>query len=396
MPFYPVGGANAGGDPAAYPPVVYSTAANPTRGPMLRRVLGYGVLAAAFLASAALLAAFLGADLGVRTALLMALLAALPMLVVVPVYLWLDRHEAEPVRYLVFAFSWGALCAPAGALVLNTTAHVLFLRTGAADPDTLSAVVSAPPVEEGLKGLAVLLLLLFRRREFDGVVDGVVYAGMAGAGFAFVENILYLGHAYQQDGSTGVTSLFVMRCVMAPFAHPLFTACTGIGLGLAATRARTTAARIGFGMAGFLCAVTLHGIWNLSAAMGAYRTVYLTFQMPVFLGFLGMVILLRRHEGTLLRQYLSQYADVGWLSHPEVRMLASLPARRNARRWARAHGGAAAVASMRSFQDSASDLALLRARVVKGAAEGDARARERVLLEAMTTHRAAFVTPPVR
>jgi hypothetical protein len=50
---------------------------------------------------------------------------------------------------------------------------------------------------------------------------------------------------------------------------------------------------------------------------------------------------------------------------------------------------------MEAFQDSASDLALLRSRLVHRTAEPDAQSRELVLLEAITAHRRAFVGSPV-
>ena len=59
-----------------------------------------------------------------------------------------------------------------------------------------TAVLVAPWIEEAAKGAAVLLVLLFRRREFDGVVDGIVLAGLSGVGFAFTENVLYFGRAF--------------------------------------------------------------------------------------------------------------------------------------------------------------------------------------------------------
>ena len=62
-------------------------------------------------------------------------------------------------------------------------------------PPSVEAVYLAPVVEESVRGLAILLILWFQRRELDGVVDGLVYAGLAGAGFA-TENILYLGRAW--------------------------------------------------------------------------------------------------------------------------------------------------------------------------------------------------------
>ena len=60
-----------------------------------------------------------------------------------------------------------------------------------------------PVTEEASKGLFLLLLLWWRRAELDGILDGIVYAGMVGIGFAFVENILYLGGRLQRHRRDG-------------------------------------------------------------------------------------------------------------------------------------------------------------------------------------------------
>ena len=283
------------------------------------------------------------------------------------------------------------MCATAGALVLNTASSLAMQLAGNDDGDALVAVSSAPFVEEGLKGLGVLLVILFHRKEFDGVIDGIVYAGLIGAGFAFTENILYLGRGFTEYGEQGLTQVFILRCLMGPFAHPLFTACTGIGLGLAVVAVRRPWARVLTGLAGFLCAALLHGIWNLTAVTGHAVGSYFLVQVPLFVAFIALVITLRAREGRLIRQYLSQYADAGWLSHPEVAMLSSIPARRSARAWAQQQGGRRGVRAMRSFQDTASDLALLRSRIVRGTAESDSAGHERALLDALWRSRAAFV-----
>ena len=98
----------------------------------------------------------------------------------------------------------------------------------------------APVTEEVAKGLGVLLIFLAARREFNGVTDGIVYAGIVAAGFAFVENILYLGRSFAEDGALigqngGVLAVLILRGLFSPFAHPLFTSMIGIGCGLAAT-----------------------------------------------------------------------------------------------------------------------------------------------------------------
>ena len=366
---------------------------NPTARPRLRTVIIGGLVATGFLLSAAVLAVEYESGLGLQVTLLAALFAAIPLLVVVPTLLWLDRYEAEPTGLLVLAFAWGAICAPAGALFLNTGIAIAMRLAGAEDPDVLTAVLGAPFIEEGLKGFGVLLIVLARRREFHGVIDGIVYAGLVGAGFAFSENILYLGREFVEYGQQGLTELFILRCIMGPFAHPLFTVFTGIGLGLAVAVMRRPWSRVLVALGGYFIAALLHGIWNLSAATGHLIGASVLFQVPLFLCFIALIVGLRYREGRLIRTYLSQYADAGWLSHQEVAMLSSIPARRQARAWAGQQGGRRAVASMRAFQDEASDLALLRARMVQGTAERDAALHERALLEALVTHRRAFVGP---
>jgi RsiW-degrading membrane proteinase PrsW (M82 family) len=374
----------------------WSAVPNPTRRPALRTLLTVGVAATVFLIFLWVLLGLLGQQLESQVLLVSTLMAVIPLFVVVPTFLWVDRFEAEPPRYLVFAFLWGALVSVVVAFVLNTAGMLVLLRAEWDDPMQTGAVYLAPLTEETLKGLGILLVFLARRREFDGIVDGVVYAGLIGAGFAFSENVLYLGNAYTEFGSEGLTATFVVRGLMGPFAHSLFTACIGVGIGIAVS-SRNPSTRTVAVLVGWVCAMLLHGIWNFSAlaGQGGFFAAYVTIQIPLFLGFLGFLFWLRRREGRLIGQYLSAYADAGWLTYAEVSMLSRLGARRDARAWARAHGGVAARRSMTAFQDSASELALLRSRIVHGTAEKDAAARELVLLGALTEHRKDFIGSPV-
>jgi len=346
--------------------------------------VGFGVCAL-------VLAAAINLDTGVQSSLLGLVFAALPLGIVVPAFLWLDRFEAEPTGLLVFTFAWGALVASVFAIVLNTGSLILLQDLGQ-DPMATGSVVVAPVVEETFKGLGVLVIVLFRRHEFDGIVDGMVYAGMAAAGFAFAENILYLGRAFQEGGGAALAFVLFLRGVIGPFAHPLFTLCTGIGLGVAATTQRT-AIRILAPVAGLLVAMALHGIWNLTtiAGLNGFLTGYVLLQLPIFGGFLWLALWARRREGLLIGLHLTPYADAGWLSHPEVSMLASMPERRRARVWARMHGGRRGLHAMEAFQDAASELALLRMRMARGAADSSAPAAERALLHSIVTRRLEFI-----
>jgi RsiW-degrading membrane proteinase PrsW (M82 family) len=370
---------------------------DPTTRPALRRWLLTGVAATGFLVAALVVSAYLGATFGVQSALLALAVAVVPLGIVIPTFLWLDRFESEPTRYLVVAFLWGALVATLVAALFTTGA--LAVLEVASDPDaalTTAAVVVAPVVEEALKGVFVLLVWWFLRREFDGVTDGMVYAGVTAAGFAFTENIQYLAQAWVEGGGEALTATFVARCLLSPFAHPMFTVLTGVGVGIAAT-SRTWPARILAPVAGYGLAVLAHSLWNLAAVTGGggLLTVYLLVEVPVFLAFVAFVVWARRREGNLIGQFLRPYADAGWLSPEEVAMLSSMPRRREARVWARANAGRRGLAAMRAFQDTASELAMLRRRMHHDAADAGALAQERELLVALSSRRREFVGMPV-
>jgi RsiW-degrading membrane proteinase PrsW (M82 family) len=372
------------------PPQPRLVGTTPTGRRALRGWLFSGVTVVGFALAAVVLAAYYGATLGLLTTLLAVLLAAIPLGIVIPTFLWLDRFEAEPTRYLVVAFLWGALFAALAAGIFNSGANLAFqAATGApATANIATAVLSAPLVEEACKGMLVLLVWRLRRREFDGIVDGMVYAGIVAAGFAFTENIQYLGLAYQSGGDQGLTGTFVARCLLSPFAHPMFTVLTGIGVGIAATT-RSRVLRVLAPLAGYLLAAMCHALWNIGSLTGgqALVSVFMVVEVPIFLAFVAFVVWARRREGRLIGRYLSPYADAGWLSASEVQLLATMRGRRSARMWARATGGRAALRSMRAFQDAASELALLRLRMQHQAADQRAVETEQELLGALTARR---------
>ena len=359
----------------------------------LRRWVLTGVIVIGFALAAVVLAAYYGATLGVVTSLLAVLLAAIPLGIVIPTFLWLDRFEAEPTRYLLVAFGWGALVAALLAGIFNTGANIAFqAATGGTEAASLAtAVFSAPLVEEAVKGLLVLLVWRLRSHEFDGIIDGMVYAGIVAAGFAFTENIQYLGMAYADGGDAALTGTFIARGLFTPFAHPMFTVLTGIGIGIAATT-RSRVLKVAAPVAGYLLAALLHAIWNLAAVTGGAGlvTVYLFVEVPIFVAFVALVVWARRREGRLIGRYLSTYADAGWLSPSEVQMLSTMAGRRQARVWARSTGRPS-LASMRSFQDTASELALLRARMHHSAADAHALQTERALLDSLGARRREFL-----
>ena len=363
----------------------------------LRRALLIGFLVLLMGASGLLVLGSVTHDTGVTGFLIGLSLALLPLPVVFGALRWLDRYEPEPRGVLLFAFFWGATVAALVAAVLNTASLIAIARTGGGSGMDTTAVLVAPWVEEAAKGAAVLLVLLFRRNEFDGVVDGIVLAGLSAVGFAFTENVLYFGRAFlagqEQSLTTGFFAAgltFVLRGVFSPFAHPLFTAMTGIGLGIAA-RTPNPATRLLAPLGGYLLAVLLHGAWNLSSLSGlsGFFTGYILIMVPVFALTIALATWSRRREGATVAARLPTYVDAGWLDPEDVPMLASLQKRRQALDWMEARYGGGRAQALRDFQHSATELAFLRDRVERGLDVPDFPARERELLTAVSRARAA-------
>ncbi|GAB2897886.1 PrsW family intramembrane metalloprotease [Streptomyces mayteni] len=337
-------------------------------------------------------------------------LALLPLPVLVLTFRWIDAVLPKPPRTLAFAFGWGACVATLIALFANgLLVRVLTGSSATLAPshaDTLEMTVIAPVVEETVKAGAILLIFLHRPEAFNGVLAGLVTAGMSAAGFAFTENILYLGSAFDQDVAWGPVSpldsatvvTFVVRVLLAPFAHPLFTALTGLGFGLAAVVAPDRRAlRCCLPLLGLAAAMLLHSVWNASTSLSflGFGAVYGLLMVPIFLGLGWLADTARKRQLRIVRRTLPVYASAGWLSPEEPAALGSLGSRALSRRLARDRHGPAGARAVADYQAAATTLALLRERADRGAAGPDFRTRERALLGRLWRQRAVAAPPTV-
>lgn len=186
-----------------------------------------------------------------------------PMFFLAAILYWLDRYEKEPVPLLGGVFGWGAVIAILGALALQLSLNqgIRMLTGSQALEEIVGASLFAPITEELLKGLAVLGIFLLFPHEFDSILDGIVYAGIAALGFAATEDVLYYFSSYLENGYAGMFSLVFLRFVIFGWQHAFFTAFIGIGLALARTQ-RSPLIRLGAPLVGFTLAVFLHGVHN--------------------------------------------------------------------------------------------------------------------------------------
>src|SRR6266550_3514917 len=329
--------------------------------------------------------------IGVETgpiALLIGLVSAtLPVPLYLMLVLWIDRYEAEPFWMLATAFFWGALVAVFFAYLINTASGLIVtvltndVRAGAA----FGAVISAPIVEECAKALIIFIFFFAKKDEFDGVIDGIVYAAMVGLGFAMTENIQYYGRAVLQAGGGGLTIVFIIRGALAPFSHPMFTSLTGIGLGLA-RQSRNTIVKIIMPILGLLAAISFHSIWNGSAALFGgvgFFLMYFLIMVPAFFIMFIVIALALRREGQIVREFLVPDFQGGLLTQQEYNQLGTLRGRMGASFNALSRGGFTSWRTCRQLNQTASELAFHRSRVARGISSADAREREAAYRQAL-------------
>lgn len=307
------------------------------------------------------LIAYFALALGTGASVIGMVLALVPLGIVLFSVHLIDRWEPEPRSLVIFALAWGAIASIGLTLLFDLA---LTLAVGLRN-EFFSAVIQAPVVEEITKGLGVFLVFLIGRRAFDGPVDGVVYGALVGAGFAFTENIQYFGVSLIEGGAAQLTLTFVLRGLVSPFAHAMFTVLTGFAMGLAARRGAGVGGVLGAGSVGLLGAIALHAYWNGSSMLGDFLVLYLCTQVPLFAGFIVGVIALRREEARLTRLRLADYAAAGWFTPEEVTMLATPAGRKVGMQWAAGLRGDRRPL-MRSFIKDATALAAVRQRAMHG------------------------------
>ncbi len=181
------------------------------------------------------------------------LFALIPALVYLYIIYSHDRYEPEPIWLIFLAFAWGAVSTFFAAILNDTIIN--FLMGGFAG--------GAAFTEEPLKLLGVFFLATSPklRDEFNDHVDGFIYGAMAGLGFGFAENILYIGR-----GFAGAGMFIVLVRSITILMHMFTTGLAGWWLGymkMMGYNLKSINAIVGmvYGMA-------IHFIWNTLAYLG--------------------------------------------------------------------------------------------------------------------------------
>jgi RsiW-degrading membrane proteinase PrsW (M82 family) len=322
-------------------------------------------------------AGFRAFPVGASLAVVLLTLYAIPFLLFV---YRLDLFEREPMTMVGAAFAWGGLVATSLALSGNQALFDLASKLGSPElAGRWGPALAAPPVEETLKVLGVVILVLIARDQFDTPLDGMVYGALVGLGFQVVENFIYCMNAIELAGGdrqvVPVLGIFVVRSLVGLWSHAAYTAIAGYGVGYFVSRTdRNLAVRTGAAVLAFAGAYAAHFVWNsplLTDAFGEGLGILLGLVLkgiPVLVLLVVMYLLARDQEATWFRA-----AAAG-----ELDELMTLSRRRDVRRMVRRVRGRSAARLVDRLQHAQLDLGLACSRTGP-AAERDAEAARRTI-----------------
>jgi RsiW-degrading membrane proteinase PrsW (M82 family) len=320
-------------------------------------------------------------------------LYALPVFIVV--YL-LDLYEREPLSLMIAAFLWGAVVATTLSSIANGGWGLVVARIGGPEfAARWTAALTAPFVEEALKGLGVVMVYLIARDEFDDVMDGFVYGAICGLGFAIVEDVVYFAVVFG-GGIGGVLQGFFLRVVASGlYSHVLYTGIVGMGVGIVVSRRSSAPLGRRLVQAAGLCAVAVlaHFLWN-SPVLDLFPTKPWTgidwLLIPVATAVKGLpllvfvaiaVVLARRRELRWLHEALATEVGGEGISAEELRSLEVPSLRREARRTMRRRAGSGAASLLHRLQREQVNLAMVASRAADPA--DPALAQQRALCRSL-------------
>ena len=146
------------------------------------------------------------------------LVTILPSILIILFFVYSDKFR-EPRGEIFKVFIYGILIT-IPAYFLNSYLDEFWYNNFKVSEGLIGSFLSAAPVEEGLK-LSILYFFVYKMKDFNEPIDGIVYGVTASLGFATLENFYYvylLADYYQ----TSSMSLAIVRSFSAVPAHAVF------------------------------------------------------------------------------------------------------------------------------------------------------------------------------
>jgi len=328
--------------------------------------------------------------------------AALTLGAYVLLFLLVDRWRPSSPSMKLTALAWGACVATFIAAIVNTWVGQL-LAAETSSPDVASAAAAvfvAPFVEEACKASVLFILVMAMRRRVVSVLQMIGLSGLAAAGFAFVENIIYYIQVYCSaslivgpDAETYLRQMVLMRGVYTSFGHPLFTMMTAFGL-ICGLRQKSKLARVMCPLTGYLFAALCHMCFNGLATFSSDYHVLVMMGIMVILGVLGWLISQFVMQKRVIAWRLDDYVRMGWLRDRDAAVYPALLSRLKLTVAGWLRGWRIGKATVRLMSD-VTELAYIRQGIVTGTIDRGAQGREHELVVDALALRGVGLDEPV-
>ena len=294
----------------------------------------------------------------------------------------LDLFEREPLTLIAAALLWGGIIAVGFAGPTNTAWLQIIAKTLGPDiARAWGAALVGPPVEETLKVMGVVAIVLIARDEIDDVFDGFVYGAMIGLGFTLTEDVHYFMRFVSQAGTSAgevgpvLHGFFIRVIASGLYGHVLYTGLSGMGIAYAvAHRELALSRRVLVAAAAFGAAIAGHFFWNspiltnaiLGGAGDPGPVQWIVYGMAKGLPFLIFVALLvrlaSRRETVSFQTLVASGAGDEVATASEIQTLGGLRSRRAARKTAGGERGRQAELLVGRLQREQVGYALARSR----------------------------------
>jgi len=304
-------------------------------------------------------------------------------------FILVDRYKPQRLLVWVIALGWGACVAVTGAYYINSWvgAQMAVVDDTSGVSAIRVAVFVAPFVEEAMKASIIFLIVVLDRNRFSSRVSGAVVGGLAGAGFAFTENIIYYARAIVYGSYTSGTGdvmaylnhMVYMRGVLTCFGHPLFTLMTGVGVAFGVT-SRSKIVRVVAPVSGYLLAALLHMFFNWQSSIiseDQLIPLLVIIAWPIVAIVAVRVAISSVRQGRTVAHRLGDYVTMGWLPASYPAALSTLRRRAWTLVMSLWHGHPVRTWVL---QTRATELALLREAVTRGTVDAGGLWREHQLI----------------
>ncbi|MDO3442894.1 PrsW family intramembrane metalloprotease [Agrobacterium sp. V1] len=299
-------------------------------------------------------------------------LSAIVSLLVANTFCWLGQWVEGRPGLLLSAFAWGASLAALCSIWSQEGLQAILEGYASAEFTNSFFSLANTPIAALSKGLFVIWMLKYNRSQIRGPLDGIIYGGLTGAGYAFIDQVMYFGLMairYVANDATDAIGFqlsmsFIQRGMLIPFLHPFLGALVGLGLAVATASSRRLRQA-----AAVLVAIASCAVWEWDVLADEHfildYEIYTTVMYVSFIALAITALILRRYQAkAVLCGTMSPVLEKHMAKH-DIALLRSLRKRRRWREEAKLRAGRTAARLTGRYQAEASALAIMIAHASK-------------------------------